>query len=454
MLVMAPVSADEQAGERTMPVQAPVRLADGRPLVPIYFFTHWWQPWRGSDDLVRSDLRRLSEMGVNTLLLDHEWCQRFEAMGRDHALAAETGMKIIPWLSLKTWGDMISPKRRKGTREQYGYALDVPSGPNAGFLPYGPNTINLGVAYTNDYLKRYRNSGALLHVNHNGDSRPVVALTVEASWSYLYAKDAETRLHFCRWLRDRYQSINKLNDTWSTQFADFFDIDPNDAGAFDFKGAVSAKQREVPAPVEDFIRFCAEIVSDAMAAIRQRVRQQHPDVLILAELPYEFASQHPAAWSYVVSNAAVPRMVEYADMVLLRSVGALSAPVRQALIDYRARTGKPVIVTHRISPMQGPGDAQMAHDRAVRLFAHEAAAVSNGLGYYSWNEMVDVHMVANTAASPKDAPCVVTSAQHEQLVRRVADINRRYLQIHEQGLKQVKVPSPVIQSSDRSSPMW
>ena len=90
--------------------RGPLRLPDGQPFVGVYFFPHWWQPWKGDDKAIVNDLRRLRTMGVNTVLLDHEWSQALDRkwhwLDRSHRLAKETGMVIVPWLSLKSWSDV------------------------------------------------------------------------------------------------------------------------------------------------------------------------------------------------------------------------------------------------------------------------------------------------------------------------------------------------------------
>ena len=94
---------------------SPLRLANDEPLVCIYYFPHWWEPWKSSDEAVLRDLRRLRGAGFNTLLLDHEWSQAIDGnwrwLDRSHRLAAQAGMKILPWLSAKSWGD-VSPGDR------------------------------------------------------------------------------------------------------------------------------------------------------------------------------------------------------------------------------------------------------------------------------------------------------------------------------------------------------
>ena len=71
-LVLASSLASLAAGQAKRP-PSPLRLPNGEPLVGIYFFPHWWDPWKTSDEKVLADMRMLREMGFNTLFLDHEW---------------------------------------------------------------------------------------------------------------------------------------------------------------------------------------------------------------------------------------------------------------------------------------------------------------------------------------------------------------------------------------------
>ena len=430
---------------RTTPVREPLRLDDGTPIVAAYFFTHWWEPWKSDDDAILKDLAALRDMGVNTLLLDHEASQAcdgdFKYLDRDHRLAKQAGMRILPWLSLKTWSDMTNKDRRGWSHERYGAAVDVT---DSGFLPYGTGTLAFGVNYAKDYLARYREDGALLHVERDGERRPVVALAVEAAWQLSSSLDVETRLHFCRWLRAKYTSIDKLNAAWQTDFSDFYDVDPSDSGVFDYEAAYET--RDVSPPVLDHVAFRAGIVSDALALQRSMLRQAQPNLLIAAEIPYHFGDEHPHAWRYTLNCASVSRMVDYADIVFLRSSGVLSPNARKAVGDYIDRTGKKVVMTYRISPMQGPGDPAVADGEAAALWAREAAAYSNGLGYYSWNEMVDVHIAMHTHESvPEDTFVHISAAEFERLCARVAAINQEYLGIYKSRLQEVAVPPSPIQ---------
>ncbi|HNT36568.1 MAG TPA: hypothetical protein PKH07_16395, partial [bacterium] len=115
-----------------------------------------------------------------------------------------------------------------------------------------------------------------------------------------------------------------------------------------------------------------------------------------------------------------------------------------------------VIINHRISPCQGPGDPTLDRKEIANLFASEAAAYCSGLGFYSWNEMVDVHMASNknTSEDRPDAVMPVTPEQHERLYEIVSEINRAYHGIYKQNLKKVRVPQSPLGDKEKSTVYW
>lgn len=56
----------------------PLALPDGKPMIGIYYFTHWWEPWKSDDKAILDDFGRLRSMDFNTILLDQEWSQAID----------------------------------------------------------------------------------------------------------------------------------------------------------------------------------------------------------------------------------------------------------------------------------------------------------------------------------------------------------------------------------------
>jgi hypothetical protein len=380
----------------------PLRLPDGEPLVCIYYFTHWWEPWKSDDNAILNDFRVLRAMGFNTLLLDQEWSQAIDGdwkwLDRDFRLAAQAGLKIVPWLSPKTWSDISPGVRANRAREWFGVEMRygvTQDGKEAAPLIYDESVLTAGAKYAAMYLGRYL-SQPLLRLRWKGKDRPVICLSVESAWDGSF--DESTNLLFCRWLRGGYKNVGALNAAWGTKYSDFFDVDPRDASIFDYPGQIAGKANH-PAAVEDHVEFRAEMISDSLARMTALVRRKYPDVLFLAEIPYQYGSEHPHARAYRITYGANPRSCDYADIVLFRSTGPLDDAEAKVLRDYQARTGQKFVLTYRTYSDWDIAPDSPAFSNAVSLYAGQAASLASGFGFYSFNEMGDTHMAYSPAMS-------------------------------------------------------
>ena len=384
---------------------SPLRLASDEPLVSIYYFPHWWEPWKSSDEAVLRDLRRLRGMGFNTLLLDHEWSQAIDGnwrlLDRSHRLAAQAGLKILPWLSAKGWSDILAGNRAKLAKEWFGveipFGLSQDGGPAAPLI-YDEAVISAGSQYAIRYLERY-SSAALLHLRWNGTPRPVVSLSVESAW--IGGFDPRSIGLFRKWLAEKYKEIGKLNAAWGTKAPSFDAVDPRDTTVFDYSGHVASRARH-PAAIEDHVAFRAETASKSLARMAARVRARWPSVLLLAEVPYQYDSEHPHARDYRIVYGANPESCDYADIVLFRCTGPLSAAEAQSLERHRQRTGQRFVLTYRTYSDWDAGSETEAFRESVKLYAGQAAALGDGFGFYSFNEMVDTHLAYSPAMSAKE----------------------------------------------------
>jgi len=305
----------------------PLRLTNGEPLTCSYFFPHWWEPWKSDDQAVLRDLQRLREMGFNTLLVDHEWSQAIDGnwrwLGRTFDLAARANLQVVPWLSLKTWCDIHAGDRERLAQQQFGvklrYGLRQDGTPTAPLI-YDDSVIQLGAKYAEAYLGRYLKR-PLLRLRWNGKDRPVISLGVESAWDGSF--DEGTNLLFARWLRSRYRDISSLNQAWGTHYAGFEEVDPRDKAVFDYGGHMKGQAKRA-APVEDHVAFRAQMISDAQSRIGALLRRKHPEMLLLAEVPYQYGSEHPDARGYRICFGANPESCDWADIVLFRNTGPLN----------------------------------------------------------------------------------------------------------------------------------
>ncbi|MBI2298345.1 MAG: beta-galactosidase [Armatimonadetes bacterium] len=407
---------------------APLRLTNGEPLVCMYTFTHWWEPWKSSDDALRADFQRLRAMGVNTLLIDHEWSQAIDGnwklLDRGHRLAKECGLRIVPWLSLKSWSD-ISPGGRAELAKQW-FGVDIrygltQDGKAAAPLIYDGSVLTAGAKYAEMYLDRYLDQ-ALLRLRWNGAERPVISLSVESAWEGSF--DETTNLMFCRWLRARYADIAALNQAWGTTYGGFFEVDPTDKAIFDYAASGSGKAAHQQA-VEDHVEFRSETISDSLARMAAMVRRKHPDVLIMAEVPYQYGSRHPHAMGYRVGYGATPSSCRYADIVLFRNTGPIDEAEAKVVRAEQALTGQKFILTYRTYSDWDvqPDDPKFA--QSVELYAKQGAELASGFGFYSFNEMVDTHLAFSAQVEANGW----TAERAERAIGLAGAMIRRYREI-------------------------
>lgn len=420
-LILAKAS---RANER----QGALRLPAGEPLTCIYYFPHWWEPWKSSDDAIRADLKRLRRTGFNTLLLDHEWSQAIDGnwkwLDRSVRLARESDMAIVPWLTIKTWSDIAPGHRHQLAREWFG--VDIPFGQHQDGSPAGPiiwdRSVRIaGVRYARMYLERYADQ-ALLRLRWNGKDRPVISLSVESGWDGGFDDGSSER--FQRWCRRKYGSIGALNRAWGTSLLRWDGINPRDASVFDYKRHGEG-QAAHPQAVEDHVLFRSETIRDVLGAIGKEIRRTHPDVLLMAEYPYQYEAEHPHAKAYRLQYGADPISCDWADIVLVRATGPLTEKELAAMERHRQRTGQRFIMTYRTYADWDLSPASDAFSVAVRTFAGQAAHWGSGFGFYSWNEMVDTH-VAFSTAMPATEQAGWTAERSERAIGLLAAMVQRY----------------------------
>jgi len=289
-------------------------------------------------------------------------------------------------------------------------------------LIWHESLLSFGAQYACDYLERYKD-GALLQVQWNGERRPVLCLGVEAAWNGSF--DDETNQRFRTWLKKRYTGLERLNRSWNTQYESFEEIDPKDKTVFDYESHPGDKAKH-PLAVEDHVEFRAQTISSSLGAMAEKVRGKHPEALFLAEIPYQYDSQHPHAKGYRIAYGANPSSCDYAEMVLFRNTGPLTEAEIQALAQARERTGQRFILTYRTYSDWDipPNDPRFR--RSVELYASQAAELGDGFGFYSWNEMVDVH-VAYSPSPPKKQDW--TREQAQRAIALMGEMVRKYREL-------------------------
>ncbi len=398
---------------------SPLLLPNGEPLLCIYFFGHWWEPWKSEDSAIRRDLKLLRELGFNTLLVDHQFSQMIDGnwrwLDREHRWAKEEGFYIVPWLEAHCGRDISAHyEYRMGWVEKLFGVSPIPltvnqKGEKTQAKVYSEEFKKYLLSYASAYIERYGEKGRILKVIWEGKERPVISLSCEMDFT---AFDEETNNLFREWLRKRYRNdIGALNALWGTGFRDFGEIDPRDERIFDYS---RVDQPHQPVPVTEHARFRAELCNSAFEDIKERLREKYPDLLLLAEVPYPFGSKHPHALGYQWSCACLPEIVRFADIVLIRGTqGRLTREEREE-IKKLLRRGQKVVYCYRVS------------DLINEKFGEDIAGVGNGLGYYSWNEMVDCHIVRNPPGVGRE-DFRIDGETMSKLVKGVREANGAYL---------------------------
>jgi hypothetical protein len=411
MITARPLLADDAA--------EPLRLPSGEPLICAYFFGHWWEPWKSDDDAIRRDLTRLKEIGINAICLDHEPQQWFDRewhyIDREHRLAKEVGVGIIPWLEAKCGADM---GRHYQNFKKY-YGIDVPramdqDGNPKNALIWHPGYRDALTAHTLRYLDRYGEDGAILRVRKQGQVRRAISLVVETGWDDV-SFDDETNARFREWLRGRYATIADLNEAWDASYDSFDAVDPRDKDIFAYEQVYRDSKRDaVPKAVADHTQFRAELIDQALREVKRRVSARHPDLLFLAEIPYTWHHDHPHAVAHTYRSAMLPVAVSYADIIMFRTVDNRLGEADQAECRRLLAEGKDIILSHRTYQPKN-----FSYPDAAQIIAGQAASLANGLGYYSWNEMVDTHIVQRDDT--------------EEFISLVESINTEYRRLTEQA---------------------
>ncbi|MCL6519743.1 MAG: beta-galactosidase [Armatimonadetes bacterium] len=364
--------------------QDPLRLPDGQLLKSIYFFGHWWDPWKSDDAILAAELKKIKDLGFNTICVDHEVSQAVDRdwywLDREYKLAGQEKVYILPWLQLQA---VDRQNLMKFSHLQLKPAVNQDKQVEEGCILFQDGEFRKALAhYVSVYLDRYGNDPSLLRVKVGGKLLPVVGLCVETGWrneqGLPLSFDEETNAYFRKWMRSSYHDLAELNKKWGTNYKSFDEIDPCDKTIFDY--AFEDKQN-MPMAVREHVTFRARLIADALADVAQRVKKKHKDVLFLAEVAYPFSIDHPDANVFRWNNANLVRIVNFADIVMIRTVGNISSDAVKKEQDLLILDGKKLILAYRFFGDSTPERAS--------AFAVDCAISANGLGYYNWNEMSD-----------------------------------------------------------------
>ena len=239
-------------------------------------------------------------------------------------------------------------------------------------------------------LRRAHKDEALLKVDWNGTIRPVVSLGVESGWDGGF--DQTSIVLFRDWLRKRYGTIQNLTNSWKLRILSFDSVDPRDTNIFQYADYRLGKEVVSSVALEDHLEFKAQTTSETMRRIGARIREKYPEVLFLAEIAYEYEATDPDAKSYRIRWGANPSSCDYADIVLFRCVNPVSSATLSTVREKRRSLGQRFIFTFRTYESWAKTPGSIDFVSAVNACVNQSSADADGIGFYSWNEMVDVHL--------------------------------------------------------------
>lgn len=365
-------------------LQDQIKLSDGQALKAVYYFPHWWDPWKTDDSAITNDFRTMKSIGFNTVALDHEVSQAVDKdwywLDREYKLAEQEKMQILPWLQLQGVDRnalmKFSHLTLKPAINQDGKAEDD-------CVSFRDDQFKEALAhYVSVYLDRYEKSPAILHIKDGKKIRPVVGLMLEVGWRNNSGQplsfDDDTNAYFRKWMQASHHDLKQLNTKWGTKYKSFSDIDPRDKSIFNYS---SEDKTKMPEAVREHVLFRARCISEALEEVGRQVRKRHKDVLFVAEVAYPFGYDDPEANTYYWNDANDHKAVEFANIVFIRTVGNTTTPGMKRMQDLLMSRGKSVVLSYRF--LSG-----VTAEKGIE-FGLDCAKNANGLAYYNWNENAD-----------------------------------------------------------------
>jgi hypothetical protein len=365
-------------------LQDQIKLSDGQAFKAVYYFPHWWDPWKTDDSAVLSDLRTMKSIGFNTVCLDHEVSQAVDKdwywLDREYKLAGQEKMLILPWLQLQSVDRNALMKFTHLTLQP---AINQNGKPEDDCVSFRDEEFKRAmVHYISVYLDRYENDPSLLRVKEGKKTRPVVGIMLETGWrnnsGLPLSFDDETNAYFRKWMQASHHDLKQLNSKWGTKYKSFSEIDPRDKSIFNY---AYEDKRNMPEAVREHVIFRARVINEALEDIARQVRKRHKDVLFVAEVAYPFGYDDPDANAYYWNDANDHKAVEFANIVVVRTMGNTTTPDMKKIQELLMSHGKNVVLAYRF--LSGSNDVKGVE------FALDCAKNANGLAYYNWNENAD-----------------------------------------------------------------
>lgn len=386
-------------------VLEPVRTSDGQALKAMYFYPHWWDPWKSDDAALSADMKKIKDLGFNTICVDHEASQAvdndFGWLNREYKFAAQQNLFILPWLQLQA-ADRQGLMKFSHLKLQA--AVDQDKKVQEDYINFRDQEFKDALArYVSAYLDQYADSPALLKVKVGKKVVPVVGLIIEAGWhdgsGMPLSFDEDTNAYFRKWMKSSHHDIKQLNKKWGTSYKSFDEIDPCDKKIFDY---ACTDKENMPMAVREHTLFRARMINEAMEYATHQVRKHHKDVQFVAEVAYPFGSTSPDAGVYRWNAANDQKAIEFSDILFVRTTGGTITGEVKKQQNRAIADGKQVVTAYRLTD----GATQK---NAIGL-AIDGAESGNGIAYYNWNEHAD------------NASAAYNNADRQALLKTMTDV--------------------------------
>jgi len=233
------VDADTGGGARTYPsLPADFFPYGAMHMSTISHWQHYLPPLDEWTAYMDADLARMKEVGFNSLAAHVDWYDiepapgefNFARLDRLMELTEKHGLRILLW----PWPE-LQPEwvGRKFPDAQWRSATDLKPGPACWDHPEVRASIE---RFVRAVVARYKDRPSVLAWDVGAEAGIWVTGSTPVDrgpGAELYCYCPHTKARYREWLRNKYGSLENLNETWGTYLKDWSEIEPVRVGIFE-----------------------------------------------------------------------------------------------------------------------------------------------------------------------------------------------------------------------------